>query len=117
MTINSSGSRAAGQVPVVRAPSAAVRAMSTAVLSRRVGAAGRCADAGDDRAFPEPPPGGWRRKEEVRLARELCDGCTVRTLCLELGLRFELGVGRYRSHGFWGGTTPRERQEMIRSRI
>jgi len=97
-------------------PGPAVRAMSTAVLSHRAGLAGKCSDTGDDRAFPEPPRGGWTPSREAEYARRLCDGCTVKGECLELALRYENRPGRYRSFGVWGGTTPRERQAMIRSR-
>ncbi len=99
-----------------RPPGPAVRAMSTSVLSHRAGLAGKCSDAGDDRAFPEPPRGGWTPSREAEYARRLCDGCTVTGECLELALRFEDRPGRYRSFGVWGGTTPRERQAMIRAR-
>ena len=80
-------------------PSAAVAALSTSVLSHRVGVAGKCSDTSDDRCYPalsEDP----RSLEWVRYARAQCLGCTVRDECLELALRYEALTGA--SHGVWG---------------
>jgi anti-sigma B factor antagonist len=94
-------------------PSAAVAALSTSVLSHRVGVAGKCSDTSDDRCYPalsEDP----RSLEWVRYARAQCLGCTVRDECLELALRYEALTGA--SHGVWGGTAPNERKEMLARR-
>jgi WhiB family redox-sensing transcriptional regulator len=48
--------------------------------------------------------------EEVLDAKAVCEGCPVRTPCLEhaLGLREKEGV--------WGGATDKERRRIIRQR-
>lgn len=52
--------------------------------------------------FPE-------RGEHNTEAVEICNGCPVRTICLEQGLvNYELGV--------WGGTSERERRVLVRRR-
>lgn len=56
------------------------------------------------------PPGergeAQRRREER--AREICDGCPVRVECAG----FALAIGD--EHGFWGGTTAKERVKQLR---
>jgi hypothetical protein len=94
-----------------RPPSAAVAALSAAVLSHRVGAAGKCSDTADDRCYPALPD-GHRQGEWASYARALCLGCTVRDECLELALRYEALTGA--SYGVWGGTAPHERTEILR---
>lgn len=48
----------------------------------------------------------WRRREQR--AKQACDGCPVRTECLEHSLRIE------EPYGVWGGVGERERNELIR---
>jgi WhiB family redox-sensing transcriptional regulator len=50
-------------------------------------------------------------KTDFGPTRELCDGCPVRTECLETGLANPGLVG------LWGGTTERERRELRRARV
>lgn len=48
--------------------------------------------------------------EEAAVAREICDGCEVRTECLEYAL------ARREKDGVWGGATERDRRRIIRQR-
>ncbi len=48
--------------------------------------------------------------ESVETARALCEGCPVRTPCLEAAL----ALGEM--HGVWGGVTEGQRRRMIRAR-
>ena len=43
-------------------------------------------------------------------AKEVCDGCGVKELCLEHALGFR------EREGVWGGATERERRRIIRQR-
>jgi WhiB family transcriptional regulator, redox-sensing transcriptional regulator len=95
-------------------PGAAVRVLRTAVLRARVGAAGLCADAGDDRCYPDHISAHARRRL-TEYARQRCSGCPVAEECLELALRIETQKTRS-SWGIWGGTTPGERRAMLRDR-
>jgi Transcription factor WhiB len=103
---------AAGLLPAHQ-PGQAVRAMKTAVLSHRVGAAGLCSDAADDRCYPSIP--GQARGRLAEYARARCLGCTVIEECLELALRIE-AQKKDSSHGIWGGTAPWERRDLIEAR-
>jgi WhiB family redox-sensing transcriptional regulator len=47
---------------------------------------------------------------QVKAAREVCAGCTVREACLEEAL--ETGV----RFGIWGGKTAQERRKLRRAR-
>lgn len=97
-----------------RQPGAAVRVMSTPVLSHRVGAAGLCSDTAEDRRYyPDIP--GRARARLTAYARASCLGCTVIEECLELALRIE-ARRKNSSHGIWGGTTPGERKTLLRER-
>ena len=110
---NSSGSGAEGQAPF-HPPEAAAPVMSTKELARLVAQAGKCSGSGGDQAFPEVPVGGCSPSQEAENARAFCAGCTVMGECLQFALRTEK-PGRYQSFGVWGGTTPRQRQAMIRT--
>lgn len=58
--------------------------------------------------YPEAP----RTRQSIinnRAALKLCEECTIVDSCLNYALEFEL-------HGIWGGTMPREREEIRRSR-
>lgn len=73
-----------------------------------------------------PPPGPWRdhgacvglptewffseRGDSVIPGRAVCDGCVVRTPCLEYALDNRI------LWGIWGGTSERERRAMRRQR-
>jgi WhiB family redox-sensing transcriptional regulator len=46
---------------------------------------------------------------EIPLLRAICGGCSVRTECLDYAVR-------NLEYGFWGGTTPDERQKIRRAR-
>ena len=69
---------------------------------------GACSDLATDDFYPE---GGQRL---VRLAydraREVCAQCPVMERCLDYALKNE------ERHGMWGGATPAEREDMLRSR-
>jgi hypothetical protein len=98
-----------------RPPGGAAAALSTAVLSRRVGAAGLCSDSNSDRWFPQRMLGWKARVQYAAYARAACLGCSVIEECLELALRIEARP-RNGSHGVWGGTAPWERAAMICAR-
>jgi hypothetical protein len=87
--------------------------MSTKELARLVTQVGKCSGSGADQAFPEVPVGGCSPSQEAAHASEFCGGCPVRGECLQLALRMEK-PGRYQSFGVWGGTTPRQRQALLR---
>jgi hypothetical protein len=72
---------------------------------------GMCARSGidPDRWYPVSVPAAAARREASD-AIWVCTGCVVRTLCLELSLRYWT-VGQ---HGVWGGTVPAERTELRR---
>lgn len=112
MTATSAGTRARRPAVPQASQPAAARAMTTAVLSRRVGAAGICADTRDDSWYPEF---GSRRSALARYARRQCAGCCVIWECLELALRIE-STRADASWGIWGATAPHERQALLRKR-
>ena len=43
--------------------------------------------------------------KEIGLLRRICGGCEVRVQCLDYALKHDV-------HGYWGNTTPRERQRL-----
>jgi Transcription factor WhiB len=93
-------------------PGPQVTALRTEVLSRRVGAAGLCADLNDDRWFPPRDPRSEKRRQKfAELARAACLGCTVMAECRELALRIEAHP-HVAAHGIWGGLAPWERDEL-----
>lgn len=49
------------------------------------------------------------QQQLVRMAKTVCDQCTVRTDCLEYALE-------HREIGIWGGTTEKERRLIRRQR-
>lgn len=53
-----------------------------------------------DRQYP-----GWDA-EGIRLAKQVCAGCTVRAECLDLALT------NNENEGIWGGLTPTERARL-----
>ncbi len=64
---------------------------------------GNCAERPPSLFFPSDGVG-------VEVARRVCDGCPVRTECLEYAL-----VNRI-DHGVWGGTSERERRRILKAR-
>jgi hypothetical protein len=74
-------------------------------------ATGMCGRSGIDpeQWYPLSAPVAAARLEAADAIR-VCTGCAVRTLCLELSLRYWT-VGQ---HGIWGGTVPAERTELRR---
>lgn len=115
MTLNSSESvPASATLLAARPPSASVLGLRTATLSHRVGLAGKCSDAADDRWYPD-----FSRlrsyQRQAAYARAACLGCPVIEECLELALRIESQVPG-KPHGVWGGTAPYERRSMIGAR-
>lgn len=73
-----------------------------------------CASGHPDDWFPAmaedngPPVGKTQRsRNRVRMARALCDGCPVAVQCLQHALDND------ERHGVWGGTTPRQRADML----
>ena len=61
---------------------------------------------GRDKNFWFPDVG---RVDDVKRAKAICDGCSVRTECLNWALKHE-------DHGIWGATTPDERVTIRRKR-
>lgn len=53
-------------------------------------------------------PTRYSKTDEER-AKSYCDGCEVRTECLELGMAFK--------HGIFGGKTASEREALKRQRV
>lgn len=69
---------------------------------------GACSGKPVDWFFPEAP----RTRQSIinnREALRICQECHILAECLQYALEFEL-------HGIWGGTMPREREELRRSR-
>jgi WhiB family transcriptional regulator, redox-sensing transcriptional regulator len=67
-----------------------------------------CAQADPDTWFPA-------KGETTALAKRICAACPVRVQCLDYALAGADTWGGIVS-GIWGGTTPRERAAMRRSR-
>lgn len=64
---------------------------------------GNCAHRDPSMFFPSDGVG-------VEIARRACEGCPVKTLCLEYAIAERI------DHGVWGGCSERERRRIIRSR-
>ena len=73
-----------------------------------------CVGADTEIFFPEIPNVELRQHHWAK-AREYCDRCPVRSECLAYQLPFEAATGR--RDGFWGGMTPKERDEYTRTPI
>jgi hypothetical protein len=95
----------------------AVLALSTLVLARRAGLAGKCSDCGDDTWFPPEPAAGVdaERAAYEDYAREACYGCPVLAECRELAVRIESRPGA-EPHGIAGGLAPWQREPLARAR-
>lgn len=62
-----------------------------------------------DRPCATRNPEDWFPTEHrEKAAKKLCDGCPVRTACLDDALANRI------DYGIWGGLTPRERRQIIR---
>ena len=64
---------------------------------------GNCAQRDPSMFFPSDGVG-------VEIARKACEGCPVKTQCLEYAIAERI------DHGVWGGCSERERRRIIRSR-
>lgn len=64
---------------------------------------GNCRDEPPSRFFPSDGVG-------VEVARRICEGCPVRTPCLEYALEQRV------DHGVWGGASERERRRILKRR-
>lgn len=62
---------------------------------------------------PEIPRGRNARACQRALARKACSGCPVASECLVLALIYEHDAGA--SWGWWGGTIPEDRRDMLRA--
>lgn len=54
-------------------------------------------------------PNLWFRDEDTnnyRVARQFCNRCPVRQLCLDFALE------NHEAHGMWGGKSPKERAKL-----
>lgn len=63
----------------------------------------RCSEVDPEIFFPE-------RGGSSKAARSVCNGCSVRTQCLEYALNNK------EQFGIWGGTSERERRRLRRER-
>ncbi len=66
-------------------------------------ARGLCANESPEKFFPSDGVG-------VDVARRVCEGCPVKTPCLEHALRNRI------DHGVWGGCSERERRRILKRR-
>lgn len=66
-------------------------------------AQGNCHDQPPSLFFPSDGVG-------VEVARRVCEGCPVKSPCLEYALRNSI------DHGVWGGESERERRRIARRR-
>jgi WhiB family redox-sensing transcriptional regulator len=67
-----------------------------------IGGTPACASTDPEMWFTEDDEPGYREKN---LLQRICASCEVRQECLDYALRHSV-------HGYWAGTTPRERQRM-----
>ncbi len=49
-------------------------------------------------------------EDEIAMAKQICQACQIRAVCLEQALAFK------EPDGVWGGMTPSERRSLIRRR-
>ncbi len=64
---------------------------------------GACSDVEPDVMFPTDVRGN-------EIAKNICAGCAVTSLCLEYALETR------QKHGVWGGTSERDRRRILRQR-
>lgn len=64
---------------------------------------GNCRDEPPSRFFPSDGVG-------VEVAQRICDGCPVKSPCLEYALEQRV------DHGVWGGASERERRRILKRR-
>ena len=55
--------------------------------------------------FPEDEPDLYLRKKLVAVAKEVCNDCPVKAMCLDYALSAHM-------IGIWGGTTTEDRQKL-----
>lgn len=65
-----------------------------------------CAGTDPDAFFPTIYTAPWA----VRIARRVCASCPMTAECLDAALQ------RGEQYGIWGGTTPKQRQRIMRQR-
>ena len=53
--------------------------------------------------------GNWTNSTEPEVAEALCEGCNIREVCLQYALDNE------EKDFIWGGTTPAQRKEILKS--
>lgn len=53
--------------------------------------------------YPEDVPDPEIRRQFTLIAKAMCAGCSVKTVCFEYALETD------QRHGIWGGTSPDER--------
>ena len=69
----------------------------------------------DDDPWHEPTMRGpYSPRRHSERARRACEGCIVKSACLELALSAE--ADRNTFHGYWGGTAPHERKSIVQQR-
>lgn len=64
-----------------------------------------CAEIGGDICFPDK-----HDLKAIAVAKKVCEGCDVRTKCLEFALE------NRETHGVYGGLTTKERNKVIKAR-
>jgi Transcription factor WhiB len=79
-------------------------------LSRHDLSGGSCVSIGGDAFYPEPTEPGYR--EQVKMAKRVCNECPVQKECLEAGLEQD-ATWRW---GIWGGLTGSERARLTTER-
>jgi WhiB family redox-sensing transcriptional regulator len=68
--------------------------------------AGACLSADPELFFPISTRGP--AEQQIKRAKMICEGCTVRRECLEFAMSHD------QTYGIWGGTTPEDRQRQRR---
>lgn len=68
----------------------------------------RCRDVSTDTFYPPDRARGRARVLNDRPAKQICESCAVLVPCR----RYALDTRE--PHGIWGGTTPQERDELLR---
>lgn len=73
-------------------------------------AQGACRDMDSNLFYYEDQERGPAKETRIANAKAVCEGCKVKTECLEFALQIN------EQHGIWGGLTPEERQTVKRRR-
>lgn len=69
-----------------------------------------CKDQDTSLFFYEDNERGEIKDKRIAAAKQICDGCSVKTQCLEFALQIK------EDYGIWGGLTPEERYTIRRRR-